>query len=242
MCTRLLICACACPLCSAGETPLYRAVRRGNAARTLALLQQGAGQAHNHWPHWLGDHDLVRVTHKHLTPADTCLTHPRCHVVDRSNDTGQRRLATNPRGTNHRSAHPFTGGAQITKSSSLSVDDKCRHKTHTHTHVRAHTHTHTLSLSTSPPLSDPSWLLLLVARLQFGSDPNTIVELTGNSPLHEAAQIGDEENAQILLDFGADPTAKNKWVRWPVLFVRVFMYLFSCLWKGASLGFESQKE
>ena len=134
------------------------------------------------------------------------------------------------------------------------MDDKCRHKTHTHTHVRAHTHTHTLSLSTSPPLSlsldlstspplsDPSWLLLLVARLQFGSDPNTIVELTGNSPLHEAAQIGDEENAQILLDFGADPTAKNKWVRWPVLFVRVFMYLFSCLWKGASLGFESQKE
>lgn len=53
-------------------------------------------------------------------------------------------------------------------------------------------------------------------HLAAGVDPNTVRDASGATPLHVAATVGDVELIDILLEAGADPTARTRHGRTPL--------------------------
>ncbi|XP_061839859.1 cyclin-dependent kinase 4 inhibitor B [Nerophis lumbriciformis] len=57
-----------------------------------------------------------------------------------------------------------------------------------------------------------------VARLLLDrdADPNVADPRTGTTPLHDAARTGFVDTARLLVSFGADPQARDRWNCRPV--------------------------
>ena len=62
-----------------------------------------------------------------------------------------------------------------------------------------------------------SWLAGMNFLIEKGLDVNSLCQKHGETPLHNACQLGDREAAKLLMDHGADLSIKDKYQRTPYL-------------------------